>query len=256
MINRLSPARSNAPSLRAFTLIELLVVIAIIAILAALLLPALVSARERARRVACKSNMRQFILAVHLYANEHREQVPTASLMTNQYAIRWEYTPVVPRETRQVLIEYAGSYKVIECPGLGKPFNSEKGWDEGTIFVIGYNYLGGHTMTPWATNGGKFSPWISPQKLGDVSSSVLLADLNDWSPVHHRTFAPHCARGPNLRDGNFSSTPDITPTPEDIGAAGGNVGLLDGSVAWKPIARMKQYRGWGGDIENECLALW
>src|SRR5882762_7260249 len=64
---------------RAFTLIELLVVIAIISILAALLLPALVGAKERARRVGCKSSLRQFSLAVHMYGDDNEQKVPTGA---------------------------------------------------------------------------------------------------------------------------------------------------------------------------------
>ncbi len=66
-----------------FTLIELLVVISIIAVLASLILPALSSAREAARRAQCMSNMRNCALAVRSYATNHDSQVPYLQTQAN-----------------------------------------------------------------------------------------------------------------------------------------------------------------------------
>ena len=248
-------ARSRAHCFTAFTLVELLVVIAIIAILAALLLPALASAKERARRANCKSNVRQFIVAAHLYGGDYSDKLPSGlSELGNGTD---EHVPIISTGTRNSLLRYTVTPKILHCPGLGKPFNPLAGWFEpGYGFVIGYNYLGGHTNTPWPQLVPGFLAWTSPQTLATDNTLALVTDMNDWSPGYRKSFAPHGPRGPILRAGDFSNSAANGASPKDIGAVGGNVGLLDGSVNWKPIAQMKRYQGshlWGTD---GCLAQW
>jgi len=75
--------RGPAPTPRngrpGFTLIELLVVIAIIAILAAMLLPALARAKESASKTSCLNNLKQFQLALQIYADEYNSRFPPCS---------------------------------------------------------------------------------------------------------------------------------------------------------------------------------
>src|SRR5690349_5316369 len=111
--------RNLSPTTRAFTLIELLVVIAIIGILAALLLPALVSAKERARRSSCQSALHQFGLAIHMYAGDNQQILPSGA-PNPTLPVDDDHLPLISDTTSNALMRYISTPRMMHCPSFGE----------------------------------------------------------------------------------------------------------------------------------------
>jgi prepilin-type N-terminal cleavage/methylation domain-containing protein/prepilin-type processing-associated H-X9-DG protein len=136
---------------RAFTLIELLVVIAIIAILAALLLPALASAKQRAWTTSCTSNLHQIGLGMRMFADDNGEYYPESG--TDIY---WGTNDVAPptgsglRSWMEQIFPNVGNTNVYNCPGnvqlpqnMQGPFNYFNGDRAAYIATGGYSAVKG-----------------------------------------------------------------------------------------------------------------
>jgi prepilin-type N-terminal cleavage/methylation domain-containing protein/prepilin-type processing-associated H-X9-DG protein len=155
--------RSARRTVHSFTLIELLVVIAIIAILAAMLLPALSKAREKARTISCMSNAKQLMLAEIMYRDDNKGLfVPYGT----------HYCPEPQRWFNLFLPPYVTDSNVYKCPS-----------EPNKALGMGMNTYHVHTCTVYAAGSpGTFVLNLTEARIPAPTQVLTMADSG--SPLY------------------------------------------------------------------------
>jgi len=253
-MRRTGPRRASSSG---FTLVELMVVVAVSSILMALLLPALSKAKEKSRRSVCTQNLRQNLLALEMYSRDFDDLLPSALDNQGNY-----HSIVLASTTYSNLVEFylSGVSNTLYCPNLVSQART-MAVDPGVGIAIGYHYL---ALVPSQPNPkGPNQVWSGPDK--NDGRSEVFADANYWSQsssvamtaVPHRVSGGHVAALARSAAVNSPSPSPSSPVAGAasiaFGAAGGNVGMLDTSVIWKPIRSLNQY---SASSDNSAAGNW
>jgi prepilin-type N-terminal cleavage/methylation domain-containing protein len=203
---------------RGFTLIELLVVIAIIAILAAMLLPALAKAKEKAVTTQCNNGVKQLTIAMHMYINDSREFLPEPNWNSPWTKPGWLYDAskgtipnpsVAPYNTNLklayesgLLWEYVKNYAVYRCPAD----KTNASWNTRA------QKLSSYLMNGAVCGFGSISP--NSQKAGSFKQDAIII----WQALE--------TNPGDFNDGSSSPNEGITK----LHSLGTMVGAVDGHV--------------------------
>jgi prepilin-type N-terminal cleavage/methylation domain-containing protein len=219
-----------------FTLIELLVVIAIIAILAALLLPVLAQSKQKAVRIQCASNLKQWGLAVTMYAGDNQDSFPLNPTSDGASGFAWVakgwstiFYPkyLYPNDPGTTTSGERNKTDVMYCPT--DQWHRAVESTEDAVNLIGYQFLPGRDSAGWPNyDSNGLGQWVYRTKMGSSynKAPVMIDKIQATGTLPNLAWAG--TTGAATKDFPFANHVGNLPW-----STGGNFLYEDGSVLWR-----------------------